>query len=88
MASFVNGAPQEGWRLPQGRVALHILLQAHECAQDTECDPWDFAIEVTALKQAGLHETDLRWLLKKQFVQHRVEATADGDEVRDRKSVV
>jgi len=54
---------------------VELLLEAEGFARDTECDIWDFAVEFPALRTAGLTETDLRWLLKKEFLLHRLETT-------------
>lgn len=62
--------------------ALALLRQAQACAADTEASPWDFAVEVCQLKQAGLGDTELRWLIKKRLVEHRLEATVVGQQVR------
>lgn len=62
--------------------ALSLLRQAQACAVDTEASPWDFAVEVCQLKQAGLGDTELRWLIMKRLVEHRLEATVVGQPMR------
>ena len=59
--------------------ALRELLKAHEYAFDARCDKWNFAIEINALSKFGLSDTDLRWLIIKDFVQHKRDASGKDD---------
>ncbi len=58
------------------------LLQAHEYAVDLARDPWDFAVEVFALRSSGVTMADLRWLIYKGFANHGREFTVAGDTER------
>ena len=59
--------------------ALRELLKAHEYAFDARFDKWNFAIEINAMTKFGLTDTDLRWLILKDFVQHKREASGQDD---------
>jgi hypothetical protein len=59
--------------------ALALLHYAHDRAQDAHAAPWDFALEIGELYEAGLTITDLRWLVVKGFVEHGAETSAYGD---------
>jgi hypothetical protein len=50
-----------------------LLLEAYDCAQELECDPWQFAVELDVLRSAGLTNSQLRWLLQSGYVNHAQE---------------
>ncbi|MCO8123829.1 hypothetical protein NHH03_18940 [Stieleria sp. TO1_6] len=58
------------------------LFSASLYATDTDSDVWDFAVSIGRLKELGASETDLRWLVKKGYVQHGREITLEGDDGR------
>lgn len=60
------------------RTALGLLLQAHETATGLHCDPWDFALEIHALKEAGVSHNDLRALVCQGLSEQRLEETRRG----------
>jgi len=60
-------------------LALSLLWQAHGCALDAHADPWDFALEIANLYEAGLTITQLRWLVVKGLVLHGSETSVYGD---------
>lgn len=62
--------------------ALATLLEAYGYTLDTECDRWDFAVPIRGLRKLGLTEADLRWLVRKGYVQHAREVTVPGDDGR------
>lgn len=64
------------------RVALELILEAHEYARDVDRDVWEFAVEIKRLLKAGLSRSDLRWLVCKGYVMHGREVTLDGDNRR------
>lgn len=69
--------------LPRGcDKALRFLLQAHEFAVDLSLDPWDFAIEIAHLRQVGVSHSEVRWLLCKEFIEHRNECSLDANQER------
>lgn len=51
-------------------------------AVDLGCRPWEFALAMAELRDAGLSDNDLRWLLRKGFVEHAIEVTEPGEEMR------
>jgi hypothetical protein len=61
---------------------LALLLQAHRYANDVSRDPWDFAVEISNLRHAGLNESDFRWLICKGFVEHASDVTLLGQKGR------
>jgi hypothetical protein len=67
---------------PRLRSAFELLLQAYKYAEECERDPWDFAVEMAELRDAGLTTADLRWLFCKRYVQHAAELTRPGAKSR------
>jgi hypothetical protein len=59
-----------------------MLLQAHQYAHDVGRSDWDFAIEIERLVEAGLSDSDLRWLVCKGYIEHGSETTHYGEEGR------
>ncbi len=64
------------------QAALEQLARAATYAIDADCSPWDFAVEVESLTNAGLTTSDLRWLVSKGYLEHAHETTGDGDAQR------
>ncbi len=83
-----NGkSPQSSFRAglrvtERGRAALSMLLQSSEYAEELGRSVWDFAVEISVLRKAGLSNSDLRWLLCKGFVAHGYELSPDSQESR------
>ena len=70
-------------RLSQrGRVAIQLLYDTYEYAQQLGRSIWDFAEEVASLRQHGLTNGDLRWLVCNGLVEHGREITEDGERGR------
>jgi hypothetical protein len=66
-------------------MGLEQLLDAYQYAKDVGRDVWDFAVEIRSLRDAGLTRSDLRWLVCKGLVTHRIELRRpDEDERRFR----
>ena len=59
-------------------VGLKLLLTADLCAVDTGEDSWSFAVEIDQLREAGVLDPWLRWLVVKALVLHRAETTLFG----------
>jgi len=57
---------------------LSELLRAFDYATDAGGDVWDFAIEITELRSAGMTTSDIRWLVSKGFAQHGQETSLYG----------
>ena len=61
------------------RSALAQLADADACARGEQCSPWEFAVEIESLVAAGLTTSDLRWLVKRGYVEHAEEITRVRD---------
>jgi len=57
---------------------LAQLLRAFDYATDVGRDVWDFAIELSELRNAGMTTCDFRWLVSKGFAQHGQETSLYG----------
>src|SRR4051794_18197734 len=68
---------------PSCRAALELLLRARAYAEQLRLDVWDFAVEIDALRAAGVDHSDLRLLSCLSYVEHAEEHTRPG---RDRRS--
>ena len=65
---------------PRIREALQLLADAAACAQDVGADVWQFSVELSALRRAGLTTNECRWLVAKGLARHAREVTApDAD---------
>jgi hypothetical protein len=65
---------------PRIREALQLLADAAACAQDVGAEMWQFAVELSALRRAGLTANECRWLVAKGLARHAREITAlDAD---------
>jgi hypothetical protein len=64
------------------RASLRLLLQAHEYAVETGRSAWDFAVEIGSLRSIGLTNSELRWLLYENFLDHAAETTVASAESR------
>lgn len=58
---------------------LEVLFEAANYACDIGSDVWDFAVEIGRLRELGLNDNDLRWLIAKRYVDHALEITVPGD---------
>jgi hypothetical protein len=67
---------------PHLREALGLLLQAFEYAVELQQSPWDLAVELQALREARVTNSDLRWLSARGFIEHATETTGPNDRVR------
>ena len=66
----------------QGLIALRLLHDALDYAQQLGRSRWEFAEEIDGLRQHGLANGDLRWLVCNGFVEHGREITELGEEGR------
>ena len=64
------------------QAALQQLALANGYAHDSDCSPWDFAVEAESLTNLGLTTSDLRWLVTKGYLEHASEVTGEGDTQR------
>ena len=70
------------WINDRIRDGLKTLLKAQLFAQDVGRDAWQFSIEISTLRSLGIADAELRWLLCKQFIQHRDEITESLEQQR------
>jgi hypothetical protein len=61
---------------------LLLLLEARDCARAARRDEWELAVEIGALRAAGLTPNHLRWLLLQGHVAQAVEQTSPAEEHR------
>jgi hypothetical protein len=61
---------------------LEILALAARYASSGQDNRLDFAVALQCLKEEGLHELDVRWLLTQAYVDHFIEITLPGDSSR------
>jgi hypothetical protein len=64
------------------RTALVLLIESHQYAEQTSGDKWEFAVEIEELVKLGLRKNDLRWLVRRGYVEHAREITANGEASR------
>jgi hypothetical protein len=65
---------------PRIREALQLLADAAACAHDVGADVWQFSVELSALRRAGLTTNECRWLVAKGLARHAREVTVpDAD---------
>ncbi len=62
--------------------AIRLLYEAALYATQTSGNTWEFAVEIDELTGAGLSNNDLRWLVRKNYVEHQREVTIEGDDGR------
>lgn len=58
--------------------AIRLLVEAFKSAQAVDVDAWCFALEIDFLHAAGLGNSDIRWLVAKEYIEHREEITNPG----------
>jgi hypothetical protein len=64
------------------RSALAQLAHADACARSTQSSPWEFAVEIESLIAEGLTTSDLRWLVRKGYLEQSYEITRAHDKAR------
>jgi hypothetical protein len=62
--------------------ALALLWKANDYAIQTSSSTWDFAVEIDQLRESGLSDNDLRYLIRTQYLEHAREVTAVGQDER------
>ena len=65
--------------------ALEVLFEARSLSVDLSQSNMEFAVEIGALRDAGLNNSHLRWLVGKGYVQHILETTEFGADRREFK---
>lgn len=69
---------------PAIRGALLLLLEAYESARRLNHDVWDFAVEISCLREQGVSHSQLRCLSCQGYVEHAREVTKSEDRRRFR----
>ena len=59
--------------------AFQLMLEARDYAMQTDCDLWEFAVEIDHMSTLGLNLNDYRWLVRRGLVEHQREITLEGD---------
>ncbi len=67
---------------PRLLAAFTLLLEAIDYAEQTQCDYWEFAVELEELFALGLKKNDFRWLTRSGLVEHMREVTLESDDRR------
>lgn len=62
--------------------ALAVLLEAYTYAQAIDRNTWDFAVEIDCLRDVGVTDGDLRYLICAGYAEHAVELTRVGSHKR------
>lgn len=70
----------------QLKQALRKLMRAYKFACDCNRSRWDFAVEITELREIGVSSEELRWLIGKRLVDHAEESSRTGDTKRTFKA--
>jgi len=60
-----------------------LLLQGFDYARELNRDVWDFAVELSTLRAAGMTRNDVRWMIYQGFVEHAREVSLPGEIHRD-----
>ncbi len=58
------------------------LLTSLDCANSVNSHVWNFAVEISILREAGLGENEFRWLIFMKYVDHAPEVTRPNDDGR------
>jgi hypothetical protein len=61
------------------RAGLAVLWRAYICAQYTDTNVWDFALRIGRLYDAGMTNSNLRWMVSRGFAEHGQETSGHSD---------
>lgn len=67
---------------PHMQRGLLLLAQAYEYATDLQRNIWDFAVEIESFRRVDMTNSDLRWLVCKNLVEHAREVGVSGEKGR------
>ena len=70
------------WLPERVGTSLLSLLEAHQYAKDLGIDDWNFGIELSSLRENGLTDTDVRWLVQAGLVDFAYEVSLPGESQR------
>jgi hypothetical protein len=72
-----QGPPVSGAAtLQERRLAVRLLLDAHDTARDSGRDVWEYACDLASFHEQHISDTTLRWLIFQGFAEHGVETTS------------
>ena len=63
-------------------MGLESLVRARKLAENVDKDKWQFAVEIRRLREIGMSDCELRWLICKNLIQHGDETTTHSDSTR------
>jgi hypothetical protein len=66
----------------KAELALGVLLQSYELAQQLKCTPLEFAVKLQQAYAAGVSASTIRWLVLKGCIQHVTESTTRASKKR------
>lgn len=55
---------------------IRRLRQAYQYAEEVGCSYWEFAVTIGELRRDGVGENDLRWLVRRGYLEHADEVIA------------
>lgn len=61
------------------RAGLALLWRAYICAHATGANVWDLALRIGRLYEAGMANSDLRFMAAKGFAEYREETSGNGE---------
>jgi hypothetical protein len=67
---------------PRVRAGLLTCFEAYAYARSLDRNPWDFAVEISALRRIGLSCNDLRWTVGRGLLECASEISLPGDAER------
>jgi hypothetical protein len=67
---------------PTVKAALSGCFEAYVYARDLDRSLWDFAVEISTLRQMGISRSDLRWIVGKGFLDCAIETSLPDDAER------
>lgn len=67
--------------------AFNLFHRTNDYAENVRQDIWQFAITIGELRQMGLSDSDMRWLLCRGDLLHADEITSVGDSRRTFRSL-
>jgi hypothetical protein len=69
-------------RSPKLRRALSVLWDAAQYAEETSEDRWQFAVAIEELRRLELSDNDLRYLIRRRYVDHAREISRRAHSAR------
>jgi hypothetical protein len=66
----------------RSKPALYRLLEGYELAEELQHSVWDFAVEIECLRELGITNNELRWLVCTGLARHAREISPVAEENR------